>query len=61
MKNTNEKATLKGNQARGSQAELALKITSFMGKEENRTTEIPGEGFSSLPSRIHAGVKPANV
>jgi hypothetical protein len=42
MKNTNEKATLKAIQARGVQAELAQKITSFMGKEENRTTEIPG-------------------
>ena len=37
-----EKATLQANQARGLQAELARKITSFMGKEENRTTEIPG-------------------
>src|SRR5438270_4357064 len=42
MKNTKETATLKANQARGLQAELARKITSFMGKEENRTTEIPG-------------------
>ncbi len=42
MKNTRETATLKANQARGSQPELAQKITSFMGKEENRATEIPG-------------------
>jgi AraC-like DNA-binding protein len=42
MKNTKEQATLKANQARGSQAELVQKIASFMGKEENRTTEIAG-------------------
>jgi len=42
MKNTREKAPLKANQARGSQAELAEKIASFLGKEENRTTEIAG-------------------
>jgi len=42
MNNTNEKATLKANQARGSQAELARKVASFLGTEENRTTEIPG-------------------
>jgi hypothetical protein len=42
MKNTNEKATLKGNQARGSQVELVREIASFLGTEENRTTEIPG-------------------
>lgn len=42
MKNTRERASQTANQARGSQAELARKITSFMGKEENRTTEIPG-------------------
>lgn len=42
MRNTTEKATLRANQARGLQGELARKITSFMGKEENRTTEIPG-------------------
>ena len=42
MRNTRETATLKANQSRGLQAELARKITSFMGKEENRTTEIPG-------------------
>ena len=42
MKNTREKAALKANQDRGLQAELARKIASFMGTEENRTTEIPG-------------------
>lgn len=42
MKNTKEQATLKASQARGSQSELAKKIASFMGKEENRTTEISG-------------------
>jgi len=42
MKNTREKAALTANQDRGLQAELARKIASFMGKEENRTTEIPG-------------------
>lgn len=42
MKNTKEKATLKAKQARGPQPDLAQKIASFMGNEENRTTEIPG-------------------
>ena len=42
MKNTKEKATLKAKPARGSQSELAQKIASFLGKEENLTTEIPG-------------------
>lgn len=42
MKNTREKASKTANQARGSQAELAQKIASFLGKEENRTTDIPG-------------------
>ena len=42
MKNTKEKATLKANQARGPQAELAQKIASFIGNEEKRITEIPG-------------------
>jgi len=42
MKNTKEKATLKANQARALHAELAQKIASFLRKEENRTTEIPG-------------------
>jgi len=42
MKNTKEDATLKTNQPRGLRAELARKIASLMGKEENRITEIPG-------------------
>ena len=42
MKNTKEKATLTANQTRGSQSALARKIASFLGKEENRTTAIPG-------------------
>lgn len=42
MKNTKEKVTLKAKQARGPQPDLAQKIASFMGNEENRTTEIPG-------------------
>jgi AraC-like DNA-binding protein len=42
MKNTKEKPTLKASQTHGLQTELAQKIASFMGKEENRTTEIPG-------------------
>jgi AraC-like DNA-binding protein len=42
MKNTNENAALKPNLARGLRAELAGKIASLVGKEENRITEIPG-------------------
>ncbi len=42
MKNTKENATLETNPARGLRAELARKIASLVGKEENRTTEIPG-------------------
>jgi AraC-like DNA-binding protein len=42
MKNTREKASKTANQARGSQAELAQQIASFLGEEENRTTEIQG-------------------
>jgi AraC-like DNA-binding protein len=42
MKNTNENAALKPNPARGLRAELARKIASLVGKEENRITEIPG-------------------
>jgi AraC-like DNA-binding protein len=42
MKNTNENAALKPNPARGMRAELARKIASLVGKEENRITEIPG-------------------
>jgi AraC-like DNA-binding protein len=42
MKNTKENATLKPNPARELRAALARKIASFVGKEENRITEIPG-------------------
>ncbi|MFI5095898.1 MAG: AraC family transcriptional regulator N-terminal domain-containing protein [Candidatus Acidiferrales bacterium] len=42
MKNTRENATLETNPARGLRAELARKIASLVGKEENRITEIPG-------------------
>jgi AraC-like DNA-binding protein len=42
MKNSKEIAVPKANPARGSRTELAGKIASFMGKEENRITEIPG-------------------
>ena len=42
MKSTKDNATLKANQARGLRAELASKIASLIGKEENRITDIPG-------------------
>jgi len=42
MKNTKENATLKANLARELRVELARKIDSFMGDEENRITDIPG-------------------
>ena len=42
MKNHKESANLKSNEARALCAELARKIASFLGKEENRITEIPG-------------------
>ena len=42
MRNTRENAFVKANPAHQLRAELARKIASFMGKEENRTTEIPG-------------------
>ena len=42
MKNTKENAALKPNPARGLRTELARKIASLLGNEENRTTEIPG-------------------
>jgi len=42
MKNTRGNDTLKENSARELRAELARKIASFIGKEENRITEIPG-------------------
>jgi len=42
MKNTQENTAPKTNPARALRAELALKIASLIGKEENRITEIPG-------------------
>ena len=42
MKNTREIASLRANPVRERSAELAGRIASFLGKEENRTTEIPG-------------------
>jgi AraC-like DNA-binding protein len=42
MKNTKENATPNAHPARGLRAELARKIASLLGKEENRITEIPG-------------------
>ena len=42
MKNTHENAALKPNPASGLRAELARKIASLVGKEENRITDIPG-------------------
>jgi AraC-like DNA-binding protein len=42
MKISKENPTLKRDPAREVRLELPRKIASFMGKEENRTTEIPG-------------------
>ena len=42
MKNTKENAALTPDPVRGLRAELAGKIASLVGKEENRITEIPG-------------------
>lgn len=42
MKNTKENTVPKANPSRESRTELAHKIASFMGKEENRITEISG-------------------
>lgn len=42
MKNTRENAIVKASPAHQLRAELARKMASFIGKEENRTTEIPG-------------------
>jgi AraC-like DNA-binding protein len=42
MKNTQENTTRKTNPARELRAELAARIASLIGKEENRITEIPG-------------------
>jgi AraC-like DNA-binding protein len=42
MKNTLETAALKSDLVRGLRAELARKIASLLGKQENRITDIPG-------------------
>lgn len=42
MKNTSKNASSLSNQARELRMELARKIASFMGSEENRATGIPG-------------------
>ena len=42
VKNTKENAAVNPNPARGLRADLARKIASLVGKEENRITEIPG-------------------
>lgn len=42
MNKSKEIATVKANPARALRAELAHKIASIIGKEENRITEIPG-------------------
>ena len=42
MKTGKESAILKPSPTHGLCAELAGKIASFIGKEENRITEIPG-------------------
>jgi AraC-like DNA-binding protein len=42
MKNIKENVTLRADPAQELRAELARKIASFMGNEENRITEIPG-------------------
>ena len=63
MKNAKEDATLKANPARGLRAELARKIASLVGKEQNRITEIPGVSlhrrtFPTPPCRTtyHPGI-----
>jgi len=63
MKNLKENAPLKSNLARELRAELARKIASLMGKEENRITEIPGVSLHRRTSptppcrtTYHAGV-----
>ena len=63
MKNPKENAALKPNPARGLRAELARKIASLVGNEENRITEIPGVSLHrrtspSPPCRMtyHPGV-----
>src|SRR5947208_7390182 len=42
MRNSKENAVLQSNPVPELRAELARKIASFMGNEENRITEIPG-------------------
>jgi AraC-like DNA-binding protein len=42
MRNAQETVTLKANSPCGLRAEFARKISSLIGKEENRITEIPG-------------------
>src|SRR6266704_278378 len=63
MKNTKEKNTLNANPARELRAELARKIASSVGNEENRITEIPGVSLHRRTSptppcrtTYHAGV-----
>ncbi len=63
MKNAKEDPTLKANPARGLRAELARKIASLVGKEQNRITEIPGVSlhrrtFPTPPCRTtyHPGI-----
>src|SRR5690348_6696482 len=50
MTNSPKSAALRTTQARGSQSELAQKIASFLGKQENRTTEIPGVCLHQRPA-----------
>ncbi|HEV3279315.1 MAG TPA: AraC family transcriptional regulator [Terriglobia bacterium] len=63
MKNNQDNAALKPNPARGLRAELARKIASLVGNEENRITEIPGLSLHRRTSptppcrtTYHAGV-----
>jgi AraC-like DNA-binding protein len=42
VKNTSKEASPSSNRARELRAELARRIASFMGSEENRATDIPG-------------------
>jgi AraC-like DNA-binding protein len=63
MKNNQDNAALKPNPARGLRAELARKIASLVGNEENRITEIPGVSLHRRTSptppcrtTYHAGV-----
>jgi AraC-like DNA-binding protein len=63
MKNKQDNAALKPNPARGLRAELARKIASLVGNEENRITEIPGLSLHRRTSptppcrtTYHAGV-----